>query len=156
MPSASINSTEGQFYAGSRQTLTCMVLLDELVDTQVNVSILWHKSGVLISNNSRISVSDVSQISNRVYQVRVTFSPVSMTLDSGQYSCETSVSAYPASPHIADSPLVTTLYSLTVEGIQYTLNLYKFSTKADFYSLFIKCSLANCILNQQDATLFQV
>ena len=123
-----INSTEGRFYAGSRQTLTCTVLLDELVDTLVNVSILWRKSGVLISNNSRISVSDVSRISNHVYQARVTFSPVSMTLDSGQYSCKTSVSASPASPHIADSPSITTLYSLTVEGTQYIVNLYKLST----------------------------
>lgn len=117
MPSASINSTEGQFYSGGRQTLTCRVLLNELVDTLVNVSILWYKSGVLISNNSQISVSDVSQISNYEYQSRITFSSVSMTLDSGQYSCEAFVSAYPGSPHIPDSPLVTTLYTLTTEGI---------------------------------------
>ena len=147
MPSASINSTEGQFYAGSRQTLTCTVLLDELVDTLVNVSILWRKSGVLISNNSRISVADVSRISNHVYWSRITFSPISMALDSGRYSCETLVSASPASPHIADSPSVTTFYSLTVEGIQYTVNLYKFSTKADFYSLFTSnCNMPSCKL----------
>jgi len=102
-------------YADSRFTLHCMILLNQVIDSPVTFSVSWRKLGVLISNTSRITVYDVAQSGSHTYLSKVVFSTVSMTLDSGQYSCEVSLSASPPSPYLTGSPAATsTSYSLMV------------------------------------------
>ena len=101
--------------ADSRFTLHCMIQLNQVIDSPVTFSVSWRKSGVLISNTSRITVYDVAQSGSHTYLSVVVFSTLSMTLDSGQYSCEVSLSASPSSPYLTGSPAATSEYSLTVE-----------------------------------------
>ena len=108
--------TVGTPFAGTRFILHCNIQLNEMVDSPVAFTLIWRKSGVLISNDTRITVYNVAQNGSHTYISRVVFSSLSLTLDSGQYTCEATVSANPPSPYIRGSFSATsTAYSLTVE-----------------------------------------
>ena len=110
---SSNNSTP---YAGSRFTLHCTIQINQTVDSPVTFTVFWRRSGVLISNDTRTTVYNVAQNGSHTYLSIVVFSSLSLTLDSGQYTCEASVSASPLSPYITGSFLATsTAYSLRVE-----------------------------------------
>ena len=115
-PTVTVFSAPGTTpYADSKFTLHCMIQLNQVIDSPVTFSVSWRKSGVLISNTSRITVYDVAQSGSHTYVSKVVFSTLSMTLDSGHYSCEVSLSASPSSPYLTGSPAATsTSYSLTV------------------------------------------
>ena len=116
-PTVTLHSSSiGTPYAGSRFNLCCTIQLNQAVNSPVTVTLFWRRSGVLLSNNTRITVYNVAQNGSHTYLSRVVFSSLSLTLDSGQYTCEASVSASPPSPYITGSPSATsTAYSLTVE-----------------------------------------
>ena len=70
----------------------------------------------MISNDTQTTVYNVAQNGSHTFLSMLVFSSLSLTLDSGQYTCEASVSASPPSPYITGSLSVTsTAYSLTVE-----------------------------------------
>jgi len=107
-PSVTVFSPTGtKPYADSRFTLHCMIQLNQVIDSPVTFSVSWRKSGVPILNTSRITVYDVAPSGSHTYLSVVVFSTLSMTLDSGQYSCEASLSASPPSPFITGSPAAT-------------------------------------------------
>ena len=86
------------------------------MNSPVTFTLFWRKSGILFSNNTRISVNDVTRSGSHTYFFEVVFSSLSLTLDSGQYTCEVSVSASPPSPYITGSlSAISTTYALTVE-----------------------------------------
>ena len=59
---------------------------------------------------------NVAQNGSHTYLSTMVISTLSLTQDSGQYTCEASVSANPPSPYITGSLSATsTAYSLTVE-----------------------------------------
>ena len=116
-PTVTISSlTVGTPYAGSRFILHCTIQLNQTVDSPVTFTVFWRRSGVLISNDTRTTVYNVAQSGSHTYLSMVVFSSLSLTLDSGQYTCEVSVNASPPSPYITGSFLATsTAYSLRVE-----------------------------------------
>ena len=106
----------GTQYAGTRFILHCNIQLNETVDSPVTLTVLWRRSGILISNDTRTTVYNVAQNGSHTYLSMLVFSSLSLTLDSGQYTCEASVSANPLSPYITGSLSATsTPYSLIVE-----------------------------------------
>ena len=106
----------GTPYAGSRFILHCTIQLNHTVDSPVTFTLFWRRSGVLILNDTRAAVYDVAPSGSHTYLSMVVFSTLSLTQDSGQYTCEASVSANPPSPYITGSFSATsTAYSLTVE-----------------------------------------
>ena len=116
-PTVTISSPSvGTPYAGSRFILQCTMQLNQTVDSPVAFTVFWRRSGVLILNDTRTTVYNVVPSGSHTYLSRVVFSTLSLTLDSGQYTCEASVSANPPSPYITGSFSATsTAYSLTVE-----------------------------------------
>ena len=103
-------------YAGSRFILQCTIQLSQTVDSPVTFMVYWKRSGVLILNDTRTTVYNVAQSGSHTYLSMLVFSSLSLTQDSGQYTCEASVSASPPSPYITGSLSATsTAYSLTVE-----------------------------------------
>ena len=116
-PSVSItSSSDSPLYAGSDLTITCTIELSERVDTEVMVSATWKMGGTLISSSDRITVSQPQEITSNVYESELTFFPLSRTLDSGDYSCEVSVHASPASPYITASVPVSATVSFAIQG----------------------------------------
>ena len=117
VPSVSITmSSDNPLYAGSSLTITCITELSASIDTDVIVSALWKKAGDSISSGDRITISQPQLVSSSVYESELTISPLSTTLDSGDYSCEISVHPSPVSPYIAASASASATVSLVVEG----------------------------------------
>ena len=75
-------------YTGTRLQLACLFELTSFVDTTVELDSVWRRGGELITNGSRVNISAVSIIRPSVFQTTVNISPVSDTMDSGQYSCQ--------------------------------------------------------------------
>jgi len=129
-----------------------MVHLNEVIDSPVTFSVSWNKSGVLIANTSRITVYDVAQSGSHTYVSKVVFSTLSMTLDSGQYSCEVLLSASPPSPYLTGSPAGTsTSYSLTVlhPTIEFQFNQSMYTVSEEVGSLSVCIQLVGGNLSQQ-------
>ena len=111
-----VSPRDSTAYAGSRFILHCTIQLNQTVDSPVTFLVFWRRSGVLILNDTRTTVYNVAQSGSHTYLSMVVFSTLSLTQDSGQYTCEASVSASPPSPYITGSFSATsTAYSLTIE-----------------------------------------
>ena len=73
------------------------------MDTDVTVSSTWRRSGELLGANDRISISNTTQTDTIVYQSELQLSPISLTLDSGVYTCQVVVTADPSTPLVLDA-----------------------------------------------------
>ena len=89
----------GSIYEGTRQTLTCIVVLPDYVDTDVNVVVEWLFESSPLPSNDRINISQVT-IQSSLFFSTLTFSPIGIS-DTGQYSCQSTVSSL--FPHITTS-----------------------------------------------------
>ncbi len=74
-------------YTGTSLQLACSFQLTNFVDTSVELNSVWSRGGEVITNGSRVNISAISAIQPSVFQTTVYISPVSDTMDSGQYSC---------------------------------------------------------------------
>lgn len=75
-------------YTGTSLQLACSFQLTNFVDTAVELNSVWSRGGEVITNGSRINISAASAIRPSIFQTTVYISPVSDTMDSGQYSCQ--------------------------------------------------------------------
>ena len=82
-------------YAGSSIILKCIVEVNSTVDTSLTVHSTWWKSGTLLETSEKIVIQPIMQLSATEYQTTVEINIVSMTLDSGAYTCETSIEPNP-------------------------------------------------------------
>jgi hypothetical protein len=57
----------------------------------VELNSVWSRGGEVITNGSRVNISAISAIQPLIFQTTVYISPVSDTMDSGQYSCQSVV-----------------------------------------------------------------
>ena len=88
----SIIPENGPFYAGSSLSLRCTIEIDSAVDIPYLVNVEWLKSGTMLRNDDRVSVS---QSSSHVYLASVDLSPLSITSDTGTYTCQVMVDTNP-------------------------------------------------------------
>lgn len=88
-PIVSISGLPTQpLYSGASLQLSCSFELTSFVDTTVELSTVWRRGGELITNSSRVNISAISVVRPSIFQTTVNISPLSDTLDSGQYSCQ--------------------------------------------------------------------
>ena len=85
----------GPLYAGSNVSLKCTIEIDSVVDVPYLVTVEWQKSGAILSSNDRVSVSNITQQSSYLYQASVQLNPLSVTADSGMYTCRVTVDSNP-------------------------------------------------------------
>ena len=131
VPPPSINVTNSSStYAGTNFNLTCTIDLNTAVDTTVVVNSTWH-GPVMIPTGTRVTASEPTGTGAR-YQTTLMFRPLN-TSDSGNYTCEATVSPSPESQFItASTPGRGSLF-VAVEGkkthmlICYYLLTYHFS-----------------------------
>ena len=62
-----------------------------MVDSEVTVNSVWRKGGQIISPNSRVNISTISMVRPSIYRTTLAISPLSNTLDSGQYTCQSAI-----------------------------------------------------------------
>lgn len=75
-------------YAGTSLLLTCTIELHGMIDSEVTLNSFWRRGGEVLSPNSRLNISTIRMTSSSTYQTTLTISPLSNTMDSGQYSCQ--------------------------------------------------------------------
>ena len=111
-PSVSVTNSSGT-YAGTNFNLTCTIELNTAVDTPVVVNSTWHGPVVILSG-TRVVASEPTGNGTR-YQTTLMFRPLN-TSNSGNYTCEVTVSPSPESQFItASTPGSGTLF-VGVEG----------------------------------------
>ena len=119
VPQPTVNVTPnrtGDLYAGTPLTLTCSIQLNPAVDTGVVVTRMWRGPGSLVvSNTSRVTVSNLLNGSTFLYEMTIEFIPLSTT-DSGNYDCEATVTPDPQSQFISVSTAGNDTHLLTVKG----------------------------------------
>ena len=79
----------GSVYAGTPLTQNCSLQLDELVDINTIVSFQWTKDGMIVQEDSRVTISFIT-ISSLEYVSSLSFNPLNIT-DNGQYHCYVTV-----------------------------------------------------------------
>ena len=85
----------GPFYAGSGLSLRCTIEIDSVVDVPYIVIIEWLKLGEMLSSNEYVSVSNITQLSSYLYEASVNLSPLSITSDTGIYTCQVTIDPNP-------------------------------------------------------------
>ena len=111
-PSVSVTNTSGT-YAGTNFNLTCAIELNTAVDTPVVVNSTW-RGPVVIPAGPRVIASEPTGTGAR-YQTILMFRPLN-TSDSGNYTCEATVSPSPESQFISASTAGRDTLSVTVQG----------------------------------------
>ena len=103
----------GSVYAGTLLTWNCSLQLDDLVDINTIVSFQWTKNGMIVQEDSRVTISFIT-ISSLEYVSSLSFNPLNIT-DNGQYHCYVSVV-----PNVTDSYILnanaTTARSIAVNS----------------------------------------
>ena len=85
----------GPFYAGSGLSLRCTIEVDSVLDVPYLVNVEWLKSGIMLRNDDRVSISNVTQQSLRLYLASVDLTSLSVTSDTGMYTCRAMVDTNP-------------------------------------------------------------
>ena len=75
----------GSVYAGTPLTQNCSLKMDDLVDINTIVSFQWTKDGMIVQEDSRVTISFIT-ISSLEYVSSLSFDPLNIT-DNGQYHC---------------------------------------------------------------------
>ena len=82
-------------YTGTSLYIVCTLELSTAVESGVGVTGIWRRGGEVIVNSSRVSISETALIRPFVYQTTISISPLSHIMDSGQYSCQSSIMSSP-------------------------------------------------------------
>ena len=96
----------GSVYAGTPLTQNCSLQLDDLIDINTIVSFEWTKNGMIIQEDSRVTISFII-ISSLEYVSSLSFNPLNIT-DNGQYDCYVSVV-----PNVTDSYILNASANIT-------------------------------------------
>ena len=114
VPPPSVNVTNSsRTYAGTNFNLTCTIELNIAVDTPVVINSTW-RGPVVISAGTHVVASEPNGTGAR-YQTILMFRPLN-TSDSGNYTCEVTVSQSPESQFINANTAGRGTLSVTVKG----------------------------------------
>ena len=109
VPSLELNITKsyyGPIYVGTPLTQNCSLQLDGLVDINTIVSFRWTKDGMIVQEDSRVTISFII-ISSLEYVSSLSFNLLNIT-DNGQYHCYVSVV-----PNVTDSYILNASANIT-------------------------------------------
>ena len=96
----------GSVYAGTPLTQNCSLQLDDLIDINTIVSFQWTKDGMIVQEDSRVTISFII-ISSMEYVSSLSFNPLNIT-DNGQYHCYVSVV-----PNVTDNYILNASTNIT-------------------------------------------
>jgi len=73
--------------------LTCSHELNSNVDIPVTVLTVWRRGGQVLTSSGRVNVSTTSSMASSLYQATLLVRPTSSSLDTGVYSCQSSITS---------------------------------------------------------------
>ena len=103
-PRIEISVNSGQFHSDNRVILLCTISLPVAVNSEVTVAVLWLGPSGQLTNSSDVLISNTYEVTEGVFQSRVTISNYVTSVDNGDYTCNASV--IPVSPHVIGSSAV--------------------------------------------------
>ena len=87
--------------------MVCTLELDAAVDSDVRVTGVWRRAGETLGNSSRVSISETTLIGPSIYETTISICPLSDSVDSGQYSCQSIIMSSPFERFTSGSQQVT-------------------------------------------------
>ena len=105
-------------YNGTNFSLTCIITLNDAVDTLVSVEGMWMKGSDILqtSGDSCIEVSNTTAVDS-TYEVTLSFSPLgNETRDGGNYTCSATVEPGSANAQFVQGNSGLREYELLVDG----------------------------------------
>jgi len=125
----SVSAVQPQPYNGTYFNLSCTIVLNLTVDTAVNVTGTWLKSGIELTTNDTtcITVSDTQLVMYNPpkYQTLLQFEPLGNNpTDGGTYVCEATVIPYPDAQFVTNTT-ARDRYQLDVQGNSTVYILFK-------------------------------
>ncbi len=91
VPAPSVNITgvpTNPLFSGTSLSLTCTFELHNMIDSPLGLNGVWERGGEVLNSDRRVSISTISLIRPSTYQTTLSISPLSNTLDNGQYTCQ--------------------------------------------------------------------
>ena len=85
-PAVTVDVPTGPLYTGTNVTLTCNIVLSDLVDSPVIVDVTWSGPGGEITSDTLSGIAEPSS----PFQSTLTFAPLNSD-DAGDYTCEATV-----------------------------------------------------------------
>ena len=79
-------------FAGSALNLNCTVAINQYVDVDMNVSIIWRRGIDILTTHDRYTV-ETTAITDHLYLSDLQIMPLSGSVDSGEYTCVAEVAA---------------------------------------------------------------
>ena len=104
----------GTLYAGTPLTLTCNIILDDLVDIPVMVTNHWTRNMMVITETT-ITEFLIETDTNH-YTATLDFYPLSATYDNGEYTCTVLVTADTDEDNYTTNIINKTSTNVVVEG----------------------------------------
>ena len=98
VPAPIVNLTKissSTLFAGTNLSLICTFELHSAADSQVTLNSVWRRGGQILNSNSRVNISTTHMTSPLTYSTTLQISPLSNTMDGGQYSCQSIISSEP-------------------------------------------------------------
>ena len=115
-PAVAVLSTQDdKLLSGTYLRINCSIDLNPAVDTQVAVTNLWQRNEVDISDNSRVMVSQPSEMESHYYEAYIEFSTLSSAVDGGTYICTVTAAPSTMQEYII-SGIGAASYTITVVG----------------------------------------
>lgn len=104
------------YLAGMFAELRCSIILDDVVDTSVDIEVVWQRNGVVLSETDRITTLPARLIEDYHYESSLQFSTLSSSMDNGNYICIGTV--FPTAERMfIDNSTATATFSISVTGI---------------------------------------
>lgn len=117
MPSVGVRVPQSEPYlAGMFAELRCTIILDNSIDTQVDVAVEWQKNGRELTETDRIRVLSPAVEGGSRYDALIQFSILSRSADSGNYMCISTVFPTDNTSYITNSTKATSI-SFIITGI---------------------------------------
>ena len=120
----SIVPPTGLVYAGSMFELNCTIQLSNAVNTDVVVTSMWRRNGVLLRNSdTRITSNAIPTNNATMYRAQLMFRPLQLNTDDGLYMCEVTVESNENLGFILSSTSSSNNVSISAIGKSNTVTL---------------------------------
>lgn len=127
LPSVGVRVPQSEPYlAGMFAELRCTIILDNSIDTQVDVAVEWQKNGRELTETDRIRVLSPAVEGGSRYDALIQFSILSRSADSGNYMCISTVFPTDNTSYITNSTKATSISFIITGIIILDNNLYSY------------------------------
>ena len=117
VPSPNVEVTVPQsepYLSGMFAELRCSISLDDAINSQTDVEVIWLKDGIQVDQTSRVQTLSAHLIGGSQYDALLQYNTLSSSSDSGDYVCVGTV--FPTDSNYITNVTGMALFSFSVTG----------------------------------------